>query len=107
MSARKKIAPPDNLRRLYWIVGSIFVLIIILIFLVISDYGLYQLYLLHREKVRIEQHITELKAEQDSLRSQRVLLESNLQYIEKLAREKYRMARRGEKVFRVIERPNS
>ena len=32
-------------------------------------------------------------------------LESDLQYIEKLAREKYRMAKKGEKVFRVIEKP--
>ncbi|MCK4689374.1 MAG: septum formation initiator family protein, partial [Candidatus Marinimicrobia bacterium] len=26
-------------------------------------------------------------------------------YIEKLARERYRMAKKGEKVFRVIEKP--
>jgi len=39
------------------------------------------------------------------MQAERNRLETDMEYIEKLARERYRMAKKGEKVFRVIERP--
>lgn len=94
-----------NIRRLYWILGVLSLITLFIIFFVIGDYGLYQIYLLNKQKRHLQHHIVALKLEQDSLQAERSRLESDLAYIEKLAREKYRMAKKGEKVFRVIEKP--
>ena len=101
----RKRSEVSNIKRLYWILGSLSLIAIFLIFFVVGDYGLYQIYLLHKQEKKIESHIVDLNAEQDSLRVERARLETDLKYIEKLARERYRMAKKGEKVFRVIEKP--
>ncbi|MFA4838269.1 MAG: septum formation initiator family protein [Candidatus Neomarinimicrobiota bacterium] len=101
---KKKSRDADNIQRLYWILGSIAALTIFIVMFVIGDYGLYQIYLLHKEKKQIENHMVELSVEQDSLSAERARLENDIQYIEKLARERYRMAKKGEKVFRIIEK---
>lgn len=101
----RKRSGVSNIKRLYWILGSLSLIAIFLIFFVVGDYGLYQIYLLHKQKKKIESHIVNLNSEQDSLRVERARLETDLKYIEKLARERYRMAKKGEKVFRVIEKP--
>lgn len=88
---------------LWWLIGLCTAVILVLVF-VLSDHGLYQLYLLKREQHAIEQHIQELEKENALLAEERDRLENDLQYIEKLARERYRMARPDEKVFRVIPR---
>jgi len=93
-----------NTRRLYIILGALLLITLFTTFFVIGDYGLYQIYKLHQEKQDIEQHIGELSLEEDSLRAEKKRLQEDLAYIEKLARERYRMAKRNEKVFRVIKR---
>lgn len=103
----KRRRDTNNFKRLYWILGSLFGIAIFLIFFVIGDYGLYQIYQLHKQKNSIETNIDRLKGEQDSLRRESSRLESDLKYIEKLARERYRMARKGEKVFRVLKSSKS
>ena len=76
--------------------GVLFLIAItLLIVFVFGDHGLFQLYKLNRE----------------ILISEKNRLENDLEYIEKLAREKYRMALPGEKVFKVVpkesnKRPN-
>ncbi len=100
----KKTNEFNNIKKLYWSLSILFLSIVFIIFFVIGDYGLYQIYLLHQEKNEIQEHITSLKANQDSLQTEISKLESDLKYIEKLAREKYRMAKHGEKIFRVIDR---
>lgn len=101
----KKRPDAANIRHLYWILVVLSLLTFFIIFFVIGDYGLYQIYLLNRQKHHIQDHIKNLKTEQDSLLAEKDRLESDMDYIEKLARERYRMAKKGEKVFRVIERP--
>jgi len=94
----------DRVKRLAWILGVMVLTILFTIIIIVGDYGLYQVHLLKKEKQQINQNISELVSRQDSLREEIELLGSDIAYIEKLAREKYRMARPGEKVFRVIER---
>ncbi len=48
--------------------------------------------------------IEELKIEKQVLADEKQRLETDLKYIESIAREKYRMAKTGEKVFKVIPR---
>ena len=54
------------------------------------------------EKKRIQSNISELRREREYLISEKNRLENDLKYIEKLAREKYRMAKPGERVYKVI-----
>ena len=104
--ARYKHKPEaENLRRLYLILGVLSFVTLFIIFFVIGDYGLYQIFVLKKQKNQITDHIAELKLEQDSMQAERNRLETDMEYIERLARERYRMAKKGEKVFRVIEKP--
>jgi cell division protein FtsB len=73
------------------------------LFLILNQHGLYRLYKLRDEQARLEQQIQALRERSEELGMEKANLEDNLEYIERLAREKYRMVKRGEKVFRVIE----
>lgn len=82
-------------------VGVLMVLVVLL-FLIFSRHGLLHLYRLQSEQRRIEVEIASLQERAAELRQEVASLESDLTYIERLAREKYRMVKRGEKVFRVM-----
>ena len=56
-----------------------------------------------KEKNKIQDHISNFREEKEKLVSEKHRLENDIGYIEKLAREKYRMAKPGEKVFKVID----
>ena len=74
----------------------------LLIIFIFGDHGLFQLYKLKQERTKIQNYISQLRKDRESLLSEKNRLENDLKYIEKLAREKYRMAKPGEKVFKVI-----
>ena len=57
-----------------------------------GNHGLHQLYKL------------KLREEKIALENQKNKLTTDYKHIEELAREKYRMAKKGEKVFKVIEK---
>ena len=79
-------------------------LVIIFIF---GDHGLFQLYKLKQERKEVQKHITQLRENRETLIAEKNRLENDLEYIEKLAREKYRMAKPGEKVFKVVPKKES
>lgn len=81
------------------ILACIVALVVIYILFVQGDYGLYQYWQLQKEKRSLEQKIDELKAERDLLDREIELLKSNKMYIEKVAREKYKMGRPDETVY--------
>ena len=70
---------------------------------IFGDHGLLQLYKLKKEKNKIQNHISNIRKEKEELVAEKHRLENDIEYIEKLAREKYRMAKPGEKVFKVIK----
>ena len=78
-------------------------LIIIFFF---GDHGLYQLYTLKKERAQIQNQINILRKEKIELEDEKIKLQTDYKYIEELAREKYRMAKKGEKVFKVIDQKN-
>ncbi len=80
------------------LIGALMVLTFIF-----GDHGLLQLYKLKKEKNKIQNHITDFRSEKEKLILEKHRLENDMDYIEKLAREKYRMAKPGEKVFKVID----
>ena len=107
MERKNKIIKSQNLAEtqkkfIYSVITMIvFTLTIIFVF---GDHGLFQLYKLKKEKNSIQKHINELRKEREVLISEKKRLENDLIYIEKLAREKYRMAKPGERVYKVISK---
>ncbi len=80
-----------------------FSLIIVFVF---GDHGLYKLYKIKKKRKLIQNQITQLRIEREKIKVEKNKLENNLDYIEKIAREKYRMVKPGEKIFKVIEQEN-
>ena len=83
--------------------GILFLIgITLLIIFIFGDHGLFQLYKLKSERKQVQAHITQLRESREELIAKKNRLENDLDYIEKLARERFRMAKPGEKVFKVI-----
>jgi len=71
-------------------------------YFVVGDYGGLRWYRESREKARLEQQIIELEKKIAELDSIKKRLETDLQYIEKIAREEYNMKKPGEQVYQTI-----
>ena len=85
--------------------GIIFLLCVtLLIIFIFGDHGLLQLYKLERERAKVQAQIAQLRKERERVMVEKNRLENDIQYLEKLARERYRMVKPGEKVFRVVDR---
>ena len=76
----------------------------LLIIFIFGNHGLYQLYLLKKERSNIQEKINLLREEKITLNDKKTKLQTDSKHIEELAREKYRMSKKGEKVFKVIEK---
>ena len=74
-------------------------LIIIFIF---GDHGLIKLYRIKSQRGKIQEHITQLREEREQRQDEKNKIENGLDYIEKIAREKYKMVKPGEKIFKVV-----
>ena len=86
------------------IVRGLFLLVvtILLIIFVFGDHGVYQLYRLKSELADTQIFILELQAKKEEIKEENIRLNSDMEYIERLARERYRMAKKGEKVYKVL-----
>ena len=74
-------------------------LIIVFIF---GDHGLLKLYKIKSQRKTIQTHIAQLRNEREKAKEKKNKIENDLNYIEKLAREKYKMVKPGEKIFKVV-----
>ena len=77
---------------------------ILLITFFFGDHGLYHLYTIKSERSKIQKEIDNLREKRIVLENEKTKLKTDFKYIEEMAREKYRMAKKGEKVFKVIEK---
>lgn len=98
-SARKTGGLFQN--KVAWISGFIILMILFQIF-VMRDEGLYSLLQLKQEVKDMKAHIARLEIEKAELESERDRLLNDPDYLERIAREKFRMAKPGEKVFHVV-----
>ena len=101
----KKTNSSDIQKRIIKTMLLIGALSLIIIFF-LGDHGLYQLYTLKKERAQIQNQINILRKEKIELENEKIKLQTDYKYIEELAREKYRMAKKGEKVFKVIDQKN-
>ena len=76
--------------------------ITLLIIFIFGDHGLLQLYKLKRNRAKVQAQIAQLRKEREGVMVEKNRLENDIQYLEKLARERYRMVKPGEKVYKVI-----
>ena len=91
-----KIKAPSLTNFLFFFLSVGFVLL-----LLFSDRGFIALWNLKKEKVEIQQEINSLRQQIVSLEKEAEKLKFDEKYIEKIAREKFRMVKPGEKVFKV------
>ena len=76
--------------------------ITLLILFIFGDHSLLQLYKLKRDRAKVQAQIAQLRKERERVMVEKNQLENDIQYLEKLARERYRMVKPGEKVYKVI-----
>ena len=69
---------------------------------IFGDHGLLKLYKIKNEREIIQKKISQLREEKEYLKNEKSKIENDLDYIEKIAREKYKMVKPGEKIFKVI-----
>ena len=77
-----------------------FSLIIVFVF---GDHGLLKLYKIKSKRQMIQNKIAILREEREKLKGEKTKIENDLSYIEKIAREKYKMVKPGEKIFKVVD----
>ena len=108
-SKRKNLLRSSSVKIQKRIIRAILIMgaVALLIIFFFGDHGLYQLYTLKTERDQIQKQINSLRQEKIALEGEKTKLKSDYKYIEELAREKYRMAKKGEKVFKVIEEKKS
>ena len=51
----------------------------------------------------VQKKIAALREEREKLKTEKIKIENDLSYIEKIAREKYKMVKPGEKIFKVVD----
>ena len=81
-------------------IGALTLLIVFLF----GNHGLYQLYILKKERNSIQEKINLLREEKIALEGEKTKLQTDNKHIEEIARERYRMSKKGERVFKVIEK---
>ena len=84
----------------------IFSAVLVLLFatiVTINDFGLIKLIELKQTKYDLQSNIYILSKQQKKLNKDITELQTNSEQIEKIAREKFLMAKPGEKIFRVIQ----
>ena len=75
--------------------------------LLFSDRGLINLWTLKKEKLEIQNEINNLRNQIAMLEKEEEKLKFDEKYIEKIAREKFKMVKPGERVFKVKERESN
>ena len=68
-----------------------------------SDRGLINLWSLKKEKLEIQNEINDLRNQIAILEKEEEKLKFDEKYIEKIAREKFKMVKPGERVFKVAD----
>ena len=80
------------------------IIILVVLFLLSNDMGIYRWYQLRKERNHIQAEIDQFIQDEAKLTDELDRLKNDDDYIKMIAREKFHMVKPGEKVFRVIDR---
>ena len=83
------------------LLGWASVVIFLIIHLIFNDLGLIKMFELKSKKNELHAEIQKLKIEIEEKTQVENMLVNDFEYIEKIAREQFRMVKKGEKVFRI------
>ena len=75
------------------------VIIFILYFTIFGDRGLLRINHLHRDRDEMQQHLLELKSENDRLKREISALQSDRRYLESIARRDFGLVRSNEVIY--------
>jgi cell division protein FtsB len=79
------------------------ILIIVASIFITGSRGTFQLYKFSKQKQDLEQEIEVFETEKLKLEEMKSKIETDPEYIEKVAREKYKMKKKEEKVYEIVE----
>lgn len=102
---KKNLAAKAQKKMAQAILLLVFSFMVVIFF--IGDHGVYQFYRIKKLRNDTNTKIEQLRSDKQELADEKHRLETDLNYIESIAREKYRMAKSGEKVFKVIPKENN
>ena len=77
------------------------IIVTIIILFLFADRGTLQFYKSYDEKEKLIEEIDQLEQKKKQLESEKDKLQNDPEYIEKIAREKYKMKKKDEKVYQV------
>ena len=103
MKKKQSLTSIELQKKVIRVILTIGALTLLIIFL-FGNHGLYQLYILKKERNSIQEKINFLREEKIALEDEKTKLQTDNKHIEEIAREKYRMSKKGERVFKVIEK---
>ena len=105
MRNRKRLKQSFNKLQRQLIRGVLSVIgISLIIIFIFGNHGVVQLYQLSKKRQQIQEEIALLRQKKIDLEKEKTLLRNDKKHIEKLAREKYRMAKPNERIFKVIDK---
>jgi len=79
------------------------VLSLFVVVLVFNDFGLITYFKLQNKHNQLDKELQQLLIQQNDLRSEIIKLQTDQNYIEQIAREKFMMVKPGERIYRVNE----
>tara|TARA_B100001123_G_C15067315_1_gene930170 strand:- start:284 stop:598 length:315 start_codon:yes stop_codon:yes gene_type:complete len=97
MARKTKNYKGTNWSLLAWLSFALF----LVIHLIFNDLGLIKMYELKSKKNQLHTEIQNIKSKIKDKNQEIKSLETDLAFIERIAREKYKMVKKGEKVYRV------
>lgn len=95
----QRIARKKRIRQIAFLT----ILILVATIFITGSRGTLQLYKFNKQKQDLENEIESLETEKTKLEKMKSSLESDPEYIEKIAREKYKMKKKEEKVYEIVE----
>ena len=90
-------------KRIKLFLGAI-VLLLIVAYFVVGKRGTYKLISFYNQKEKLIEEIKQLEIKNKELEEFKLKLENDPQSIEKVAREKYKMKKKGERVYQIVEK---
>ena len=102
----KRKRTKKNIKNKGKVIFSLLLALLFLTAITINDFGLIKLIELKKTKYNLQNDVYILTEQQQKLNRDISELQTNPEHLEKIAREKFMMAKPGEKIFRVIQYKN-
>jgi cell division protein FtsL len=97
--AKKTVVNRKRFKKIF----TIIILVLFILIFITGQRGSYQLYKFSRQINELEAEIAKISEEIKKLEQEKDKINNDPAYIEKIAREKYKMKKEGEQVYQIVE----